>query len=171
MQSYQRGILDHFFTHGDTLVRKIDLWWPAITPRSLAVVGGRGYGNRSLESQVVSTIGSHFPWLRQLALTSAHRIAFVSEYAVEHPFDGTLFLTLANPGILPRLRSLHVTVTRVDAPALRAFADSDMASRLHTFDVEVGVSEADHNDRITVNETQDSDAVRLAIEAFLARHS
>ncbi len=168
IHNYARGILQHLVTDGDSLVRKIDLWWPAMTPHSLTVHGARGYGPQSLESKVVTLIAEHLPWLRELRLGSPHRWAFRSEFTVDYPFDGSLFATLARPGVLPRLRSLHVTVTRVDAPALRAFAESELASRLDNLEVDLGFA-AGGDRRILATAKPESGYIRRAIEMFLER--
>lgn len=166
IQDYERGILNRLTTYGDSLTRTIDQWWPAMTPRSLAVDGAHGFSVRSIESELVTAVIDHVPWLRELTLMSTHR----AEPNVDDPFEGTLFAALAKPGVLPRLRSLHVEVARLDAPALRAFAASDLAARLETFSAGVGATDGDFDERIAASGSREPNAVRLAIEAFLARH-
>ena len=93
----------------------------------------------------------------------------IEEYGFP-PLSGLVFTALAAPGFLPRLRSLNVTIAWADPPALRAFAESELVAQLDALYVEVRFPGTDDYECIIESEKQRPDAIRLAIESFLARH-
>lgn len=168
---YERGFCNTVTVHGDTFLRTVESWWPAITPRELTVFGLRGFGTRGIEMEIIAAIGRHLPQLRLLRCQS--RPGRHAHESVFPPLSGSVFASLAKPDILPRLSSLHVGVARVDAPALRAFAGSELATRLASMDVELTSTEMEADGVITVvpvHENREPQAVRLAIEEFLEQN-
>jgi uncharacterized protein (TIGR02996 family) len=166
---YERGLCNAVVVHGDAFLRTVASWWPALTPRELTVYGTRGF--RGIEAEVVAAIGQHLPWVRKLRCFSrpGMDVHDIDEYCFP-PLSGLVFGALAAPGFLPRLRSLHVTIAWADLPTLRAFAGSELVAQLEALYVEVRFPGTDNYEHIIELEKQRPDAIRLAIESFLARH-
>jgi uncharacterized protein (TIGR02996 family) len=171
IHDYERGILNGLVTYGDSLVRTITSWWPAMTPPSLSVSGARGFGPRSMESEVVVAVGAHLPWLRELiVLSNSVEAEFLPTAAAEAPLDGNLFGALSQPGVLPRLWSLRIATTHVELPTLRTFAESEVASHLVRLHLTLCTAEGMSSESINVSEHSEPGAVQLALESFLSRH-
>jgi uncharacterized protein (TIGR02996 family) len=169
LHNYERGLCNAVTIHGDTFLRTVESWWPAITPRELTVYGMRGFGTRSIEAEIVAAVGRHLPWLRVLHCLNRQdrHVHDIYGYFVT-PLGGSVFAALAAPGLLPRLRSLKVSITSADIPALCAFAESELVARLETFHAEVHLPETDNYEDIIAERKQRPDAIRLALVAFLA---
>jgi uncharacterized protein (TIGR02996 family) len=170
LHDYERGLCNAVTTHGDTFLRTVESWWPAITPRELTIYGMRGFGTRGIETEIVAAVGRRLPWLRGLRCLSRpdNSVQDVEENYFP-PLSGSVFASLAETGILPRLRSLRVTVASLDVTALSTFANSALALQLKS--VSIGVQlPSGACERISVQEKAEPNAVRLATEAFLARH-
>jgi uncharacterized protein (TIGR02996 family) len=167
VHSYHRGFCFDVVGKAEDVLRTAREWWPFITPPKLTVFDTTGR-----EAEAVGAIVRHASRLRELRIYSrpGMDVHDIDEYGFQ-PLNSSVFTALSAPGVLPRLRSLKITIAQADLHALRAFAASELPTRLDSLWIEVRFDRTDRYRIVSGEEKQRPGRIQQAFAEFFAEYA